>query len=254
MIFCFSATGNSEYAAERAAEATEDHVVSLCAAVRDRNYTYDVSRDERIGFIFPVYFQGLPSILRFFLKKLELTGYRGQYIYTVMTCGQWTGRAADQLGSLLQEKGLTLSAEFAIPMVDNYIPAFRIPGEEKIQEILDAADNIIDEACRSIRAKGAGDYNRFHGPVPALQAAMYQIYAHGRSTKPFVVTDHCIGCALCQEICPCGAILISGGKPSWVKSKCVQCLACLHRCPAQAIHWKKPEEDNGRYYNPRVKP
>ena len=71
-------------------------------------------------------------------------------------------------------------------------------------------------------------------------------------TKPFVVTDHCIGCGLCQEICPCGAILISGGKPAWVKSKCVRCLGCLHRCPAQAIHWKTPEEDRGRYYNPRV--
>lgn len=253
MIFCFSATGNSEYAAECVAAATEDHVVSLRSAVRGRGYAYDVSCEERIGFVFPVYFQGLPSILHFFLKKLELTGYRGQYIYAVMTCGQWTGRAADQLGALLKEKGLTLSAEFAVPMVDNYIPAFRVPDEEKIREILDAADSVIDEACRSIRAKGAGDYNRLHGPAPSLQTAMYQLYAHGRSTKPFVVTDHCIGCALCQEVCPCGAILISGGKPSWVKSKCVRCLACLHRCPAQAIHWKKPEEDNGRYCNPRVK-
>ena len=253
MIFCFSATGNSEYAAECVAAATEDHVISLCGAVRGREYTYDVSREERIGFIFPVYFQGLPSILRFFLNKLELTGYRGQYIYAVMTCGQWTGRAADQLGGLLKEKGLALSAEFAVPMVDNYVPAFRVLDEEKIREILDAADVVIDEACRSIRARGIGDYNRLHGPVPSLQTAMYQLYAHGRSTKPFVVTDHCIGCALCQEVCPCGAIRISGGKPSWVKPKCVRCLACLHRCPVQAIHWKKPEEDNGRYYNPRVK-
>ena len=85
-----------------------------------------------------------------------------------------------------------------------------------------------------------------------MTAAFYPLYAHGRSTKPFVVTDHCIGCGLCQEICPCGAILISGGKPAWVKSKCVRCLGCLHRCPAQAIHWKTPEEDQGRYYNPRV--
>lgn len=254
MIFCFSATGNSEYAAESVAAATEDHVISLREAVRSRGYTYDVSREERIGFIFPVYFQGIPSILRFFLKKLKLTGYRGQYIYAVMTCGRLTGRAANQLGALLEEKGLTLSAEFAVPMVENYIPSFRVPDEEKIQEILDTADGIIDEACRSIRAKGIGDYNRFHGPAPALQNAMYQLYAHGRSTKPFVVTDHCIGCALCQEICPCGAILLSGGKPAWVKAKCVQCLACLHRCPAQAIHWKKPEENNGRYYNPRIKP
>lgn len=254
MIFYFSATGNSKYAAERIAASTNDRLISLRDAVRGRNYRYDVSRDERIGFVFPVYYQGLPSILRFFLEKLELTGCRDQYIYTVITCGQWTGGAADQLGSLLKKKDLTLSAEFAIPMVDNYIPALRIPDEEKIGEILDKADDVIDDAIHAIRARGIGDYNRCHGPVPALQGIMYTTYTHGRSTRPFVVTDHCIGCGLCQEICPCGAILISGGKPAWVKPKCVQCLGCLHRCPAQAIHWKKPGEDNGRYYNPRIKP
>lgn len=254
MIFYFSATGNSKYVAERIASATDDHAIFLRDAIRSRSYRYDVSRDERIGFVFPVYFQGLPSILRFFLKKLELNGYRGQYIYTVMTCGQWTGKAADQLGDLLREKGMTLSAEFAIPMVDNYIVAFRIPDDEKIQEILDQADDVLDESIRAVRAKGIGDYNRCRGPVPALQTAMYASYAHGRSTRPFVVTDHCIGCGLCQEICPCGAIQLSGGKPAWVKPQCVRCLGCLHRCPAQAIHWKKADEDRGRYYNPRVTP
>lgn len=253
MIFYFSATGNSKYVAERIAAATGDRLIFLRDAVRSRSYSYQVGREERIGFVVPTYYGGLPSILNFFLKKLELEGCRDQYIYLVLTCGQWTGNAAGQMSALLKEKGLTLSARFGIPMVDNFIPAFQIPGEEEIQRILDGAEETIDEACRAIRAKGGGDYNRSTGPAPgALTAVMYPAYAHGRSTRPFVVTDHCIGCGLCQEICPCGAILISGGKPAWVKPKCVQCLGCLHRCPAQAIHWKKPTEEQGRYYNPRV--
>lgn len=253
MIFYFSATGNSKYAAERIAAAGEDHLISLRDAVRSRSYRYDVSREERIGFVFPVYFWGLPSILRFFVNKLELTGYRGQYIYALMTCGSSTGGAGDQLSELLKEKGLTLSAQFGVPMVDNYVPMFRIAGAEEIEKRLDAAEARIDDAARAVRAKGAGDYNRSRGTAPGVMTgALYPLYAHGRSTRPFVVTDHCIGCGLCQEICPCGAILISGGKPAWVKSRCVRCLGCLHRCPAQAIHWKTPEEDRGRYYNPRV--
>lgn len=255
MIFYFSATGNSKYAAQRIADATGDRLISLSDAVRGRNYRYDVSRDERIGFVFPVYYWGMPSILDFFVEKLRLEGCRDQYIYVVLTCGQTTGNTADQLGKLLKKKGLTLSAQFAVPMVDNYIPAFKIADEESIQEILDKADERIDEIIPSIRAKGIGDYNRCQGIAPGVvSAAAHSVYAHGRSTRPFVVTDHCIGCGLCQEICPCGAILISGGKPAWVKPKCVQCLGCLHRCPAQAIHWKKPDEDHGRYYNPRLEP
>ena len=57
MIFYFSATGNSKYTAQRIADATGDRLISLSDAVRGRNYCYDVSRDERIGFVFPVYFQ-----------------------------------------------------------------------------------------------------------------------------------------------------------------------------------------------------
>ena len=253
MIFYFSGTGNSKYVAERVASSLEDHVISLRDAVRARRYRYDVSREERIGFVVPVYFQGLPSILNFFLEKLELANYRGQYIYLVLTCGKWTGNAAEQLAKALKKKGLTLSAQFGVIMVDNYIPAFTIPDEAGAERILDEAEEAINDACRAIRAKGIGDYNRCHGPAPAAQTAvMYPTYDRGRSTKPFVVTDHCIGCGLCQEVCPCGAITIAGGKPAWVKPKCVQCLTCLHRCPAQAIHWKKASEDQGRYYNPRV--
>ena len=255
MIFYFSATGNSKYAAQRIAAVTEDRLVSLRDAVRARSYRFSVGRDERIGFVAPVYFQGLPSILRFFLDKLQLEGYQEQYIYLVMTCGQWTGGAADQLSKLLAKKGMALSAQFAIPMVDNYVPAFTIPGGEETERILDRAEAYIDEAGRAVRSRGAGDYNRCKGPAPSLQtAAMYPSYARGRSTRPFVVTDGCIGCGLCQEICPCGAITLAGGQPLWTKPQCVRCLACLHRCPTGAIHWKKPDEDRGRYFNPRVEP
>ena len=69
-----------------------------------------------------------------------------------------------------------------------------------------------------------------------------------------VVNEQCISCGLCQEICPCGAIALTDGKPVWVKSQCVRCLGCIHRCPTRAIRWKRADEDRGRYYNPRVEP
>lgn len=253
MIFYFSATGNSRYVAERIAASTDDHVVFLRDAIRSRSYQYDVSREKRIGFVVPTYYYGLPTILRFFLEKLRLTGYADQYVYLVLTCGSTTGDAAGQMGKLLREKGITLSAQFGVPMVDNYVPLSKLDDQEKIEQKLDAAEEYIDEARRAIRACGVGDYNRCQGPAPAAAtAAAYPLYAHGRSTKPFVVTDACIGCGLCQEICPCGAIALTEGKPQWTKPQCVRCLGCLHRCPATAIHWKKPTEDRGRYYNPRV--
>lgn len=255
MIFYFSATGNSKYVAERVAAATDDRLIFLRDAIRGRAYQYDVSQETRIGFVVPTYYCGLPSILSFFLEKLRLTGYTDQYVYLVLTCGSTTGDAAGQMGKLLKKKGITLSAQFAVPMVDNYIPMSRIADEETIRRKLDDAEEYIDEARRAIRSRGIGDYNRCQGAAPALMtAAVYPAYGRGRSTRPFLVTEQCIGCGLCQEICPCGAIALTEGKPAWVKPRCVRCLGCLHRCPAGAIRWKKPDEAQGRYYNPRVEP
>ena len=255
MIFYFSATGNSKYVAERIAAATDDHVVFLRDVIRSRCYQFDVSQEQRIGFVMPTYYYGLPSILNFFIEKLHLTGYTDQYVYVVLTCGSRTGDAAGQLGKLLKKKGILLSAQFAVPMVDNYIPLGKIADREAIDKKLDDAEEYIDEARRAIRAKGIGDYNRCQGAAPGVKTATaYPVYARGRSTKPFVVTESCISCGLCQEICPCGAITLTEGRPVWTKPQCVRCLGCLHRCPTEAIHWKKASEAQGRYYNPRVEP
>ena len=255
MIFYFSATGNSKYAAERIASATEDRLIFIRDAIRSRSYQYDVSHETRIGFVVPTYFQGLPSILTFFLDKLRLSGYTDQYVYVVLTCGETTGDAAGQMAKRLKGKGITLSAQFGVPMVDNYVPMFRIPEDMEIEETLDRAEEYIDDAARAIRALGIGDYNRCQGKAPGLRtAAAYPLYAHGRATKPFLVTDACVKCGLCQEICPCGAITLFSGKPAWTKPRCVLCMGCLHRCPTKAIRWKSPDEDQGRYYNPRVEP
>lgn len=253
MIFYFSATGNSKYVAEHIAAATDDHMIFLRDAIRSRNYRYDVSGEKRIGFVVPTYYYGLPSILRFFLKKLQLTGYTDQYVYLVLTCGSMTGDAASQVAKLLGEKEVTLSAQFAVPMVNNYIPVFKIPAVAEIEDKLDAAEEYIDEARRAIRSCSFGNFNRCRGVSPSVMtAAAYPLYAARRSTKPFVVTDECMGCGLCQEVCPCGAIVMTEGNPQWKKEQCVHCMGCIHRCPTGAIRWKRHTEQQGRYYNPRV--
>jgi polyferredoxin len=59
------------------------------------------------------------------------------------------------------------------------------------------------------------------------------------STK--VDQDKCIGCKLCQGICPSKAIKVDdGSKKAFITtSLCHQCQACTKICPKEAIHYGK---------------
>jgi Fe-S-cluster-containing hydrogenase component 2 len=81
----------------------------------------------------------------------------------------------------------------------------------------------------------------------------YPVYKHGRKTGKFTVNDNCVGCGLCEKICPLKAIRIENEKPVWQSPQCELCLGCLHRCPKQAINFGGQTAKNGRYVNPQTK-
>ena len=92
MIFYFTGTGNSEQLAKQIAAKTGDKVVNITDAVRNKEYTYTVSEGENLGFSIPVYFSGVPHIVKEFreflrlcsqvsLKSLYLQTDHGQYTF-----------------------------------------------------------------------------------------------------------------------------------------------------------------------------
>lgn len=56
MIFYFSATGNSQYIAQRLAEVTGETLVSITECLKNHKYTWELLPGERVGFVTPVYF------------------------------------------------------------------------------------------------------------------------------------------------------------------------------------------------------
>ncbi len=46
--------------------------------------------------------------------------------------------------------------------------------------------------------------------------------------------NRCVGCGICIEKCPAGALTLAQGKVSWEEDRCVRCDTCIQVCPHSA--------------------
>lgn len=63
-------------------------------------------------------------------------------------------------------------------------------------------------------------------------------FSFGNGIKTVVgyyITDNCIGCRKCTEVCPQGCIDFTGGYTRIIQSNCLHCGACFEHCPVKAV-------------------
>lgn len=253
MIIYFSGTGNSAYTAKRLATEHE-RVISIGDCMKNKTFDFEIQKDESIGFILPVYFFGIPTIVLDFISRIQLTGYKNQYTYCVFTMGTSAGDAVKMLGKALHRRRLFLHSGFSVTMPDSYILILNLLAPEAdIPGILTKAELQIDNIKGCIEKRQRGVFNITHSPLPQVETKLlYLIYKYGRATKPFNVNEQCISCGLCERLCPCSVITMKDGHPHWETGKCTQCLACLHKCPTRAINYGTKTQKRGRYKNPNI--
>ena len=61
------------------------------------------SSAETVGFVHPLYWYGLPGLVRAFVKRIDLAS--AGYVFAVATCQIAGGLCLQQMASLLAEKG-----------------------------------------------------------------------------------------------------------------------------------------------------
>lgn len=90
MIFWFSGTGNSKYAAQRMAEALNEPLLCMNDRIKAHD-TATVETGERLVIVTPTYAWRIPRLVRDWLLQTELRGARQAWF--VMTCGSEIGSA-----------------------------------------------------------------------------------------------------------------------------------------------------------------
>lgn len=250
MVFYFSATGNSKFVAQKISDNFHCKMKDMSQAIKNDEFKYSCKDEERIFFIFPVYYFGLPDIVENFIQELEISGGTPQ-ICGIVTYGTMPGGVDIAFKRSIDKKGLRVSGFYDIKMVENYLMMFKLPLPEEQIMLLRRSDDRLRDIIDAVNFNYRVSYSS--GLTMRLVSKIgHRIYVRGRRTKKFHVGDSCIGCGLCQTICPSSAILMEEGKPVWTKEQCSHCTACINRCPVSAINYGDKTVNRGRYINPNL--
>lgn len=247
MIVYFTGTGNSRYCAQWLAHALGDEAVDSFRFIRD-GIAAKLTSEKPWVFVAPTYGWQLPHIFADFLRGGRFAGSRDAYF--VMTCGSEIGNSGAKLAAFCARKDFTYKGVLQVVMPENYIALFDAPGQEEARKIIAAATPTLENGAACIRdgrdfpAPKVSTVDRLKSGI--VNAAFYRFIV---KAKPFSVSDACISCGKCADVCPLGNIRLQGGKPVW-GVRCTHCMACICGCPTSAIEYGKTSRGKPRYQCP----
>ena len=175
MIFYFSGTGNTKWAASKLASATHEDLISIAPYMRadDSSHTlaepFILKENERLGFVFPVHGWRVPKLVREFIGKMKVqraepdaernsvsaesktssdaernsASARNQpFAYCVCTAGDSIGLTIENLNEVisqnpsLQTLGITkVSSSYSLIMPESYVGLPFMDVDPKEKEI-----------------------------------------------------------------------------------------------------------------------
>jgi len=259
MIFYFSGTGNTRWAAEAVARALGEPLIAIADAA-DGDCHYSLSAGERIGIFFPVHGWRPPHIVRRFIRRLHIADAEGHYCYALATCGDSVGRAMQLLRDDLAVAGIRLDSTFSLIMPESYValPFMYTDSPERERQKKAQARADLDRYLPHITNRDTCLELLHRGYAPWIYTFVIGAYFNARliTDRPFVVDpERCVGCRKCETVCPVKNVVNGADDskrflPAWLHDgRCTTCLACYHYCPHHAIDYRKAITKNrGQYY------
>ena len=271
MIFYFSGTGNSKWAAKTLALETGDTLVSI-PEVLNSDCTFTLEKDEHIGFIFPLHGWRVPSIVKDFLSKLSIKTKGEDFSihkhtsFCLVTAGDSIGKAIERFQKMLNSvavgNSMELKAVYSLIMPESYVglPGMDVDTKEKEIEKKEIASKQLIEFSKMLKQLPYTDNQQVwgwkqlkRGPIPSFLSGPVGAFFERIlvTDKPFhVISRRCVKCGICANVCPVEDI--KGGlgyEPEWQHNgKCLTCFSCYHHCPHHAIEFGKRTRKKGQYF------
>ncbi|MCL2764641.1 MAG: EFR1 family ferrodoxin [Treponema sp.] len=245
IIFYFSGTGNCLKAAkETAKELGNCEIVSMA---KPGGFSI-LKQYDTIGFIYPVYFYGLPKKVIEFVDNLKLNDNKTAYTYAIATCGDGAGYAIYQIYELLRKNhNIELNYGKKLKMFSNYIVMYNM--SKKVDEITKKSNERLFTVIKSIKNRENNKINKFTKLIIFINN--WFLKNASKMGKHYNVNENCNGCRICEKVCPVKNIELNNNKPVF-NHNCEQCVACIQYCPKQAINYKNATQKRRRYTHPEI--
>jgi len=271
MIFYFSGTGNTKWAAAKLAAATHEDLTPIAPYMRADDSSHNLAEpfilkeNERLGFVFPVHGWRAPKLVREFIKqmKLQVNGKsKIPFAYCVCTAGDSIGLTIENLNdTIAQSPSLSalgihgVKSAYSLIMPESYIglPFMDVdPKEREIHKKENAAQELA-VVCEEVFDRKEGVNRLIKGPIPWFFTKIVGGFFENVliTDKRFhVEKDRCVKCGICANVCPVGNIKGGHGSfPEWLHHKdCLTCFTCYHHCPHHAIEFGHQTQKKGQYF------
>lgn len=243
LIFYFSGTGNSLDVAKHIGEQLGD---TLLIPMNDTPLDIYQRGSLRTGFIYPVYYGGMPRIVKRFIEKVGISD--NVYTFAVATGSKKPGCALWQVDRIFENRDCHLSYSGFVKTVDNnlYKRTSSRNRNEKVAKSYAMLADIIKN-LQDLVTKQVNHINPWN--IPYHQLRLSEAI---RREEKFYVNSMCDRCGICYRLCPTKNIELVDGKPVFHRH-CEACMACLQFCPQNAINYKRQTQKKERYHHPNVR-
>lgn len=231
----FSGTGNTKFCVDKFLK--EYNHINNSFSIEDKETLGKIKNDNEIVIGYPVQYSNIPKILRDYIVQ-NWHIWKGKNIFIIATMGLFSGDGAGILARLLKKYDANIMGGLHLKMPDSICDekVLKRSFEENKKIVMKAEEKI----CKSVyNIKNGKPPQEGLGIVHHLAGLFGQrLYFLGKTQK---YTDklkinslNCIGCGLCEKLCPMGNIVVKNGI-AVSDNKCTMCYRCISKCPKQAI-------------------
>lgn len=196
-----------------------------------------IKNNDEIVIGYPIQFSNIPKILQDYIIKNQQI-WKGKKIFIIATMGLFSGDGADIISRLLKKYGAIIIGGLHLKMPDSISDekALKRKYEKNLKLIRNTEIKIRNAAIQTKSGKppqeGLGIWHHTAGLFG--QRLYFYNKAKHYTNKLKINPQKCIGCGLCEKLCPMKNIkLVNDTAISG--NKCTMCYRCINKCPKQAI-------------------